>query len=233
MFISLHTPKAGGSSFKKILETHFESNFLDDYKDKPINKSFKIRKQDVLKFRFKLRLYNKYYYTFKNVKCIHGHFMPYKYDYYLDKKNIKFITWLRDPIDRLASHYYYWLRSYNKKNSAKLHRKIIEENWSFEKFAFSIEMKNIYCQFLWRFPIDNFDFIGIVEYFNEDVNFFCEKYLKKNIISVPTKNQNLNKTDSYYQNISFINELKQFHSEDYKLYHRAINLREKRLNDIS
>src|SRR5690606_39025041 len=104
--------------------------------------------------------YKKHFYLLNNVKCIHGHFMPYKYHSLLKNKKNIFVTWLRDPIERLGSHYYFWLRTYDSKNSPPLHKKVVEENWSFEAFCFSKEMQNVYEQFFWKFPIDNFNFIG-------------------------------------------------------------------------
>lgn len=233
MLISLHTPKAGGSSFKKLLEENFKNKLLSDYKDTPINKTVEVRELEALRFRKKLRVYKKYIYKFKNYQCIHGHFLPFKYDYYLDKNNSLFITWLRDPLERLASHYHYWYRSYDKKKSSFLHKKVVEEKWSFEKFAFSDEMKNFYSQFLWNFPMDYFDFIGIFEHLEEDMKYFCSKYLNKSSVSLPLVNINQNNKGSYLDEIDYIDELKKQHAEDYKLYDYAVELRNKRINDFT
>lgn len=168
----MHTPKAGGTSFKELLENHYKSKFVGDYKDFPINKTIEQRHVEVKKSNRQFQFYKKFYYDFKNIQCIHGHFLPYKYKSLVDKDNHKFVTWFRDPLERLASHYYYWYRSYNKNRSAPLHKKIVLEKWSFEKFAFSIEMRNFYHQFLWRFPVENFDFIGITEFLMKMYNSF-------------------------------------------------------------
>src|SRR5690554_3573739 len=153
MIISLHTPKAGGSSFKVLLEEHFKNRFFGDYSDLPINTNEFKRKADVIRFDKKFRLYKKYIYQFKRIECIHGHFLPYKYSSLLDDPEVIFITWLRDPLERMASHYFYWQRAYNKNKSIDLQKRVIEEKWSLEKFCFSNEMKNFYNQFLWNFPL--------------------------------------------------------------------------------
>lgn len=233
MLISLHTPKAGGSSFKNLLEENFKDQLLTDYKDVPLNKSVEERKLEVLKFRKKLRHFKKYIYKYKDYQCIHGHFLPFKYDYYLNKKNSLFITWLRDPLERLVSHYHYWYRSYDKKKSSFLHKKVVEKKWSFKKFAFSDEMKNFYSQFLWKFPIENFDFIGVFEYYTEDMEYFHQKYFNKNNINIPLINTNKKNKGSYLDGINYIKDLKKQHAEDYKLYNYAIKLRNQRINDIS
>jgi hypothetical protein len=233
MIISLHTPKAGGSSFKKILEDEFQDSFLSDYKDKPINNGIEKRISDVEKYRKKIKYIYAYYYDIKGVKCIHGHFLPFKYDYYLNKPNVKFITWLREPLERLASHYYYWFRSYDKRKSGDLHRKVVENKWTFEQFAFSEEMKNFYKQFLYNFNIEDFDFIGITEFFEEDLNYFFENYLNKKISFVPNNNINANKIGEYYNDPLLINELRDFHSLDYVIYNFALQKRKNRLNDFT
>jgi len=229
LIISLHTPKAGGSSFKKVLKKEFKNSFYADVRDRPINKSFNKRVKDVENFRNKFNFSYKLYYQLFNIKCIHGHFLPYKYSYYLDQSDAIFVTWLRDPLERLASHYYYWFRSYNKKKSSHLHRKVVEEKWTFDAFVFSTEMKNFYHQFLYKFPIENFNFIGITEYFDEDLNYFSQQYLNKKAGSIPKYNTNPNKNGSYFKNNSDMkNELMKFHDLDYEIYNYALQKRKKR-----
>jgi hypothetical protein len=228
MIISLHTPKAAGSSFKKLLEKEFSHSLISDYKDKPFNKNVERRIEDVKFKRRKLKYFYKLYYKCIGIECIHGHFLPYGYDIYLNNPDTKFITWLRDPLQRLASNYFYWFRAYNKNKSGDLHKKVVGENWSFEKFAFSEEMKNFYNQFLYKFPIENFDFIGLTEFFEDDLKYFSEKYLNKKITHVPITNININKTREYYDDPILIKELKEFHSVDYSIYNFAIQKRNSR-----
>ena len=43
--------------------------------------------------------------------CIHGHFLPLSYRHLARRADVRFVTWLREPIDRLLSHYHYWRRA--------------------------------------------------------------------------------------------------------------------------
>ena len=230
MIVSLHMPKAGGSSFKYILENHFKKDFIGDYADFPINQSEEERISNAKKFDRQFRWYKKHLYKWNNVKCIHGHFLPYKYSSLTNDPHVHFITWLRDPIERLASHYYYWQRAYIKGSSGAFHQKVVEEKWSFEKFCFSEEMRNLYSQFLWNFPIENFSFIGIVENFEADCRYFLKNYLGNENIEIPKINVNP-EAEKYSIDPMLAKELKDLHSLDYKLYECALSMRENRTND--
>ena len=146
------------TSFYKSLEQQFGDYLLKDYSDLPINTPVFKRKMTALHncILNGVRSHNA-------VECIHGHFLPLKYLLLGSKKKVKFITWMRDPVERLASHYHFWKRSDDSDNAPALHRRIIEEGWSFERFCFSNELRNLYSQFLWGFPFNRFDFVGITK----------------------------------------------------------------------
>lgn len=230
MLISVHMPKAGGMSFRSLLEEYYGTHFQHDYADLPINSPVKERhamaeasfkkSQNTLMWEFNHR----------NTKCIHGHFIPYKYAGLYGKKNIQFVTWLRDPLERLASHYHFWFRHYDAKTTpGALHRKVVEENWSFETFCFSKEMQNFYAQFLWKFPITQFDFVGITEHFDDDIRFFAKTFLGQLDINIPATNQNPEKPKNYFDDKAFIEKLKVFYAKDYGIYNTALEMRKARL----
>ena len=222
-------PKAGGTSFKFFLKENFKHQLYLDYTDYPDQLT---RKQ----VNDKLKSYNKYlygfkplYFNFKNKTIFHGHFLAAKYKCYQNKKDAYFITWLREPIERLVSHYYYWLKSYNNKKSLPLHRKVVEEEWSLEKFCFSKEMRNLYAKFLSDFSIKNLDFIGIVEYYEQDFKYLNDHVLK---IKNPTL-LDLNRTKKpnvQYFDADTLEKLKQFHNKDFEIYSYALKQRQKRIN---
>lgn len=234
MIISLHTPKAGGSSFRELLKKYYGKSFKEDYVDFPINKSFEKRTKDAINFDKNFNLIKRICYKIKGVKCIHGHFLPYKYKKLLNDKNSCFITWLREPTERLISHYYYWQRTYDI-DSQPLHKRVVEESWSLDKFCLSPEMRNLYGKFLWKFPIKNFSFIGITEHFDNDVSFFINNYLQDFILGdIPKTNTNPNNNGLYSEKISkeLLNSIKSFHSEDYEIYKYALNERKKRIKSM-
>ncbi len=218
MIISLHLPKTAGSSFKVSLEQYFEQKLLLDYTDLPINTPLFQRNRNALISSLSITEYD-----FGEVECIHGHFMPIKYLLLNSIKSLKFVTWMRHPVERIISHYYFWQRRYSPEAPA-LHKRVIEEKWTLSKFCLSDEMRDLYNQFLWGFPLNNFDFIGITEHYEDDFKYFTNKYLNKDI---PSFRENLNvcKNGNYSINKSLRNQIESFHQVDMELYQKALNLR--------
>lgn len=190
---------------------------MRDYADLPINTPVFQRNRNALKMCILNRVK-----THKNVECIHGHFLPLKY---LLLRDTKFVTWMRNPIERLASHYFYWLRNYNPQNVPLLHRKVIEEEWSLERFCLGPELRNFYTQFLWAFPFRRFDFIEITEHYKTEIEYFSNKFLGT---TLQTHSKNINpKNDNttYFKDKNLRAKVEQYHSKDVSLYKRALNIR--------
>ena|SRR5690554_1252985 len=227
MIISLHMPKTAGSSFRFFLRDHFQDAVYFDYNGSPDQLSKEELEEKLEYYKASYYRFKKYYFLINKKHCIHGHFLAAKYGFYKNDKNI-FITWLRDPLERLGSHYYYWQRSYDALRSKPLHKRIIEEKWSFEKFCFSEEMHNLYSRYITDFPMENFDFIGIVEHFDDDFRYFVNKYLGMGTVQVEVRNTNPNAQESYFKNMSFYGELKEYHQNDYEFYNYALELRKHR-----
>lgn len=221
MLISLHLPKTAGESFYNSLKDHFGDGLLRDYADKPINTPVFRRNTRALLMSVNNRLKNH-----NGTSCIHGHFLPLKYRL---MKDAVFVTWLRDPLERLASHYHYWFRTYDPETAPVLRRKVVEENWSLEKFCLSPEFRNLYSQFLWGFPLRRFAFIGITEYFETDLQYFCRKFLRESAFKVYEKKQNLEKDKgSYFKDDALKKSVARYHRKDLELYQQALQWRSER-----
>jgi len=225
MLVSLHIPKTGGTSFKKSLKAYFGQYFRAQY-DNPINTPI---------FRRKLKALSRCIYyaghrnsIFKEIECIHGHFLPVKYLLLGPKKEVKFVTWLRDPVKRLGSHYYFWKRSYNPEESLTLHRKVVTEKWSFERFCFAPEFRNYYTQYFWGFPFSRFDFIGIMEYYDEDFDFFAKKYLRGSSLRYKENANTRKNQNPYIRDRKLKQEIEAFHKKDMTLYCKALEKRKNR-----
>jgi hypothetical protein len=88
-------------------------------------------------------------------------------------------------------------------------------------------MRNIYTQYLWAFPLENFDFIGITEYYEKDFIFFREHYLTKEI-PVRKLNVNPDKKANYRISKPLRKKIEAYNAEDMALYERALKKRGER-----
>ena len=221
MLISLHLPRTAGTSFRKSLALHFGSRLLMDYRDFPINTP-KLKRNISASLKGVSNLFRDY----NEIECIYGHFLPIKYFLLGKKTDVKFITWMRDPVERLISHYFYWKRTYDPKRAQALHRRVVEEGWTLESFCLSDEMRNFYSQFLWEFSLSNFHFVGITEHYEDDFQCFSREFLGT---SLPMFSENSNpdrESGKYYCDKTLRKKIEDFHAKDIQLYHRALAMRQ-------
>jgi hypothetical protein len=209
-------PKCGGSSMREVLRSTYREKFKEDYDtffQIPRNERFK-----VISNLFQEQNNNE----LTSGDMIYGHFFPVKYFIKLNdntKKNSVFITFLRDPLSRLASHYSFWKKT--DYTGHYLWEKMVGENWSFARFALSLEMKDFYSQYMFQFPLNLFNFIGIYENLENDYKRLCQ------FLSIePKKLPHTNKSESGNILSSISNELKSeirdYHAEDYFIYNNAV-----------
>ena len=221
MLVSIHMPKTAGLSFRASLEEHFGRQFAPDYVDSPLAHPPRERHQMALASLGSNAL--------TDMECVHGHFLPVKYLPLAQKRPCRFVTWLREPVARLISHYHYWHRVYGIPSAytSELHRRVVEERWTLEKFCLSPELRNIYTEFLWRFPFKRLDFIGITEFFEADFRWFCEKILG---VELEPRRINVGSTTTVEEHLSAaaIAEVSRYHAADIALYRRVLRQRKDR-----
>lgn len=222
MLVSVHLPKTAGSSFALALGRSFGARLLRDYSDFPINTPRLERNRSALE----QCLLNERR-DFGAIQCIHGHFLPLKYLQLSVKREITFITWMRHPVERLISHYHFWRRVNANDRLPALHRKMIQEDWSIERFCLGSELQNLYSQFLFGFPLENFSFIGITEFYEEDHSYFSRVF-----INTPTRAERVNVGEfggkPYVISPELRGDIEAHHAVDMALYHRALGLRRAR-----
>lgn len=223
LMVSLHLPKTAGTSFRATLEDHFGAGLRSDYDDMPLHKGGAERNLASLEGAVSNFLGN-----FDGVACIHGHFLPMKYLLLRDRLNLEFVTWLRHPVDRLVSHYEFWKRQYDPATAGPLHRTVVTQDWSLERFCLSEELRDVYAQFLWAFPLEYFSFIGIVEHYEEDHAFFVEDRLGASVapkrLNVAPQRERPAALDSGLRR-----DVEAFHAADMRLYETALAMRSRRL----
>ena len=231
MLISLHLPKTAGTRFRSLLESHFAGRLLADYADAPLHETVAARRLHAVRGGADLLLRPC---RLQNVDAVHGHFLAIKYSLLPGGRDWRRVTWLRDPVERLASHYFYWRRSYEPGESGPLHRRMMEEDWSLERFCLGPELRNIYQQFLWGVPLARFDFVGITEHFDDDIDDFARLILgTTNFTAIDPDSSAVNANPEaphfYIEDTSLRARIEQHHAVDMAVYRMAHEQRNKRL----
>lgn len=215
--ISVHWPKTAGSTFKEILlQVYGADQVILDYKPKWHN---------VLN-------------TPPEARVIHGHFSADKYSgYFSDAKRI---IWLRHPILRAISLYYYWKSRplHIKEKHPDVYKILFTDNLSCLEFIEERKKASKIDNLEKRIKglrITDFYFVGIQEFFLEDL-MEIKAMLSWPEIQVPNVNLNLHPNYQYLV-LSILNEpatmnkLAEIFREDIEIYQTALNLRAKRRNE--
>ncbi len=213
--ISLQIPKTAGTSFRNILKAVYGNNVVIRF---DIN-------EDVIKINEKKFTGSK---LKKRTKVIHGHF-----EYTSIKKNIELsnsipiITWLRDPVERVISNYFYLKKIIQEKlnennTDSNLGNRMLK---SIEEFASFEENRNRMSKFLKGALLEDFFFIGIVERFEEDIKTLSQLLDWK---SYPIKRQNQTSKEMELITTSIREEIKKLNEQDVDVYKEVLNIRKKR-----
>ena len=224
LMISVHLPKTAGVSFRTALQRHFGASFRAEYTDRPMSTPEPERNRNALQ-----QCLANAEKEFRGIECIHGHFLAAKYlPLFAEQKRV-FVTWMRSPVDRLLSNYDYWRRDFDPDTASPLRIKMMEENWTFERFSLGPEMRNIYSQFLFAFPLEYFSFVGITESYDADFRFFADKFLG---VSMEPDRLNVSSQNPDRSSIvdSLRHEIERYHAKDMELYGRAVEMRLRRLS---
>ncbi|MEQ8517033.1 MAG: hypothetical protein RIC38_15660 [Chromatocurvus sp.] len=231
MLISLHIPKTAGTRFRASLEAHFGDRLRADYADRPLHEAVSARRMRAVRAGIGLLLQPG---RLAGVDAVHGHFLAIKYSLFSGGPGWRRVTWLRDPVERLASHYHFWRRSYDADTAGPLHRRVVEEDWSLERFCLGPELRNVYRQFLWGVPLARLDFVGITEHYTTETDDFARRILGlatwPRVQSREAGNANPAAKARYVDDSGLRERIERHHAADVALYREALRLRERRLN---
>jgi len=214
-------PKTAGTACLNLFERVYRDRLLRDYDDKVLSNSiFSQRKHAVGSMTRNLVRSSSY----MDFDCIHGHFMPLKYRF-LPTTDTFYMTWLRHPVQRLISHYHYWFRQPLDERGGALRQRVVGERWSLNRFCMSEELRDIYTRILWGFPLKKFNFIGVTEFFEEDLRCFT-KAMFGSSLEIEVANLNPERREDLYSiDQDLQREIEIFHKRDMVLYNEALELR--------
>lgn len=217
LYISVHIPKTAGTSFKEILHGIAQERLFLDYGDKPLASAYPERKMASLANdadRYKAIL------SAASVSpdlpvVVHGHFLAAKYQWVFPQA--KTLVWLRDPLERLASHYHHWLRNPDLENDTCM--KMLNEQMSLVQFARLAPMSNLYSRFLCGRKLESIAFVGITEEFEKGLRLFA-RILGREPVKLIV-NTNANNTGRYPLDKETRQAIMDANKDDMRIYEEA------------
>ncbi|VBB09062.1 sulfotransferase [Lucifera butyrica] len=215
MLISVHVPKCAGSSFCQWLQaTYSEENVYLDYCD-GLTEPVSIVNIDPCGF---LEKYRDGYPELEHKRVVHGHFWVKKYQYL---KNAIRITFLREPVERAISQYFYWLKF---PHTGSVHSYFLDYKLSIEQFCRLPLIQNIYTELFFR-DVDMavFDFIGGYSALGQEL-LRLGKILQVNVAlpevnTNPSESYNI-KVQEIRENKTLLSKLQKLLAEDIRFYEK-------------
>ncbi|MDQ2067253.1 sulfotransferase family 2 domain-containing protein [Xinfangfangia sp. CPCC 101601] len=148
---SVHIPKTGGTTFQTVLGQEFGARLVLDY-DLPREEVNRLIGGG-------------------DAFCIHGHFRLEKY---ADVGDATYVTWMRDPIDRLISWYNFW--SNYRFPDHMLWRHVHYGQMDFLTFAKLKFIQDEQSRYFSGRSLDDFAFVGVTELFSEGMELFRDQF---------------------------------------------------------
>lgn len=220
-FVIVHVPRTAGTTLNRILKRQGFPGNADNKELPNVRQALKTRK------------FNQEWRKTKNTKrkLIYGHFPLDKY-YPLLKDTHKFVTFVRDPVDRVISHYQ-WLKHRGPSHSCIIDHEtrslLIRDKLSLTGFSMRVSNPST---LLLGDDLSIFDFVGITEYFEDSLLRFSKTF----DIKVPKEYKNWNvKGIDYKANELVVSDkekkkIRDHQHLDYKQYYKVLKIYEDELN---
>ena len=160
--ISVHVPKCAGNALLHGLQEVFgQDGVFRDYGDRPIDPASPMNLDPD---GFLDRVERSGFTGPAQTRAIHGHFHIRKYRTVAAPLRV---TFLRDPLDRLISHYFFWRML--PRHGHALHDYVLDQDLSIEQFAHLPLIRSLYTGvFFAGVDMAGFSFIGFHDRFEED-----------------------------------------------------------------
>lgn len=165
VLISLHIPKTAGTSFRNLLVEVYGAKAVVRFDI--INGKIYINEQlfsgTVLP---------------SHIKVIHGHFVYSELTEQIKiPDHVKWVTWLRHPVSRVISNYFYLAEMMHYYMQEEIHQIdiISKMQRTLTEYAGDEKNRNRMSKFLDGISLSEFDFVGLVEHFDEHLQRMSEK----------------------------------------------------------
>lgn len=162
--VSVHVPKCAGTSFLDALTEAFGRDAIyRDYDDRPVDPAAPVNLDPAGFFE---RAHAGGYPLLAGKRVVHGHFHARKYAAL--GEGVRRIAFLREPIDRMISHYYYWMSTPLTDHALRSY--VVRNRLSVYEFARLPLIHDFYTRtFFSGVDLGTFAFVGFFETYREDV----------------------------------------------------------------
>lgn len=215
MIVSVHVPKTAGRSFLSYLrDTLGEDRIRRDWGGGPrieggmgpVAGLAQDLRGRAVRLRNRLRP--------GAFDCIHGHFVASKYA----SLDAAMVAWVRDPVERVASHHAFFRRYRDARNRLSL---AVQQGLPLLDFAALPGMRNLQSRYL-DVPLERFAFVGRTEHFDEDLLRVAEA-LGLPVRSSPRANANPRKGSDRYELPTPVRaHILELNGDDVRLYERVV-----------
>lgn len=212
MIVSVHIPKTAGSSFKDLLIQYLGEQVCLRYGQTPLR--YRAEGDSIPPLDLGAAA--------SACAVVHGHFVADRVNLPIDAKPA-YAVWLRHPVERLISHYFFWKRQ--PYLDQPLCRRLIEEEMDIETFSALDAMRDLQSFFLGAIPLSHFDFVGVTEHFEESIERFNATF-GTDLHPAMTVNANRDKPDSGYRSMigaQAYDAIAAQNSQDMALYAQALS----------
>jgi hypothetical protein len=160
MIFSIHVPKTGGTSFRHLLQQRYGDRFATYYGPKDPNTDPRldaIERGALVAALPQLEA--------AGVEILHGHLRADRlHPAITDPRSVW--MWLRNPVERIISHYFFLLES---DSQGRIATRMKTGEIDLLEFAASKRSNNLQSRFLGDLPVEQLGFVGLMERYDDCV----------------------------------------------------------------
>lgn len=216
MLIFPHINKTAGMTMQAQIKEGAAGKYLLDYHDTFPYSGYNILESEQGAAENTIRYYD----------IIFGHFNIDKYKNLIGKNSIHLLCFLRDPVERTISHYYYWKKLIDE-NSFPLSKynlisgidNFFSSSANIVDFANHYYFRNFYKIYFRNYEVKDFSFIGITEEFKQSIQIINEKF---STLFYFSKENTANHHNDLKEIRKYHSDIKKANEENYHYYNLAL-----------